>query len=645
MQKPSLLREFTLFVGIVVLSIVFLTGFYAWRMYSDQYTRITALLENTSIRTERSLHQSFQYSNYILDYILSQVEGKWDDLPYIDNLLHTLKVNQDINTIFSWNMFSWSNQYHRVTVNSLHRILPKPVDVSYMSNMAATMAEPGVIQFGKPVYGGISGELVIPASVGAVDEHGRYVGAIGMGFNVDSVLNRLERFIDNSNINYAILDSEYSPVLRSPHEKLSVVPAIISQLKTVNTENNANGILDYYSPFRPKSHYVYYQHIQNTPYTLLFSFNDEVASMEVWHQVSLQLIKFIVIGGVIILLLFLLYQHLIAPITKLSIAADSISHGEPNIIIPTSRHYEISNLAEKLQQVASYVKEIESVKNTLHTQSIALSKAKEDAEKAHREVQEINNSLEQRVAERTKFLHEALAAKQEFLNHLGHEVRTPVSSMQMRIGILLEMWEDFTEEELKESIKNIGSNAFQLCALVTNLLDLFKSNAGKMTYNMQSNDVFAITERVANECLPLYQHKSLTLTVDNTAENTVTLCDAMRISQVVRNLLSNACRYTPSGTVTLSLFNTEMHCDDGRKIAALGLSLKDEGIGVPETETTKIFEAFIQSSKTNNKAGGTGLGLAICLEIISAHHGHIWVENNRDAKGCTFFFTLPLLSA
>lgn len=641
MKKTSLLKEFTLFVGIMIFAIMLLTVFYAWRTYENQYDRVTIQLESSALRAERSLQQSFKYSNYILDYILSQIDGKWDDLEYIDNLLHTLKVNYDINSVLSWNMFSWSDKYHRVTVNSLRRILAKPLDVSGMSNMAATMAEPGVMQLGKPTYGTISGELVIPASVGATDEKGRYIGAIGIGFGVDSIINKMEHLLDNANINYAIVDSEYEPIVRSPHEKISVLPSIMETLKEKRKLGFSDGMLSRYSPFNSDSYYIYYRQVQGTPYTLLVSFNAAVASSEMWQQILIQLIKFIVSGSVIILLLILLYRRLIEPVTQLSVAADKISQGQQDISIPISKHYEITNLAEKLQQVVNYINELKHVKNRLHNQSQALMVAKEEAELAHAKVKEINNTLELRVAERTKFLQEALASKQEFINHLGHEVRTPVSSIQMRTAILLDMWEDFTNEELKDSIKDIGSNAFQLCGLVTNLLDLFKSNAGKMTYTMEEHDIAVLSEKVVAECMPLYLQKSLHLTVENKAKNSIASCDAMRISQVIRNLLSNACRYTPSGTVLLTIFNADMHCDDGRMISAIGISLRDEGVGIPEGEQQKIFEAFTQSSLTNTKAGGTGLGLAISLEIIAAHHGQIRGENNKGHKGSTFTFLIP----
>ena len=104
---------------------------------------------------------------------------------------------------------------------------------------------------------------------------------------------------------------------------------------------------------------------------------------------------------------------------------------------------------------------------------------------------------------------------------------------------------------------------------------------------------------------------------------------------MITNLLSNAIKFSPENTViTVSIFQNES--------AEIVFRVQDEGIGIPESELEDIFDAFIQSSKTDTGAGGTGLGLAISKKIIEAHNGKIWAENNND-HGATVSFTLPLI--
>jgi signal transduction histidine kinase len=114
------------------------------------------------------------------------------------------------------------------------------------------------------------------------------------------------------------------------------------------------------------------------------------------------------------------------------------------------------------------------------------------------------------------------------------------------------------------------------------------------------------------------------------------MLDPDRIKQVIRNLLSNAVKFSPpQGAV---------HVRARRVANAVLVSVRDEGPGIPPDELEKVFDKFIQSSKTKSGSGGTGLGLAICREIVAGHHGRIWAENNA-AAGCIFYCELPLAAA
>jgi signal transduction histidine kinase len=122
-------------------------------------------------------------------------------------------------------------------------------------------------------------------------------------------------------------------------------------------------------------------------------------------------------------------------------------------------------------------------------------------------------------------------------------------------------------------------------------------------------------------------------------------CDALRIGQVFRNLLANALKFSHEGTTVRVRFALE-HLPVGRRrtdtveVAAWRITVSDEGIGVPPNELEMVFEKFVQASGSKAGSGGTGLGLSICREIIRAHGGRIWVENN-SAAGASFHFVVP----
>jgi two-component system sensor histidine kinase ChiS len=143
---------------------------------------------------------------------------------------------------------------------------------------------------------------------------------------------------------------------------------------------------------------------------------------------------------------------------------------------------------------------------------------------------------------------------------------------------------------------------------------------------------------------PLYLGRKdlkVSLILADTALVTRTCFDKERIAQVVRNLISNSIKFTKCGIIEVSIEDSVIKYEDSTEVAALLLSVKDEGVGIPESELGEIFDAFSQSSRTKTKAGGTGLGLSICLEIIAVHKGQIWAQNNSNKQGANISFTLP----
>ncbi len=191
-------------------------------------------------------------------------------------------------------------------------------------------------------------------------------------------------------------------------------------------------------------------------------------------------------------------------------------------------------------------------------------------------------------------------------------------------------------------INSIGNN---LQILLNDLLDVSKLESGKMDYNIQAHDLVLIMEQVVMEFDPLVKNKGITIAIDATVKSIIIACDVHRIGQVIRNLISNAIKFTPSDkTITISIKHSELPTEqqtDKTSIPACLVNISDQGPGIPENELESVFDKFIQSSTTKTGAGGTGLGLAICKQIINAHTGKIWANNNPD-EGASFSFILPL---
>ena len=194
---------------------------------------------------------------------------------------------------------------------------------------------------------------------------------------------------------------------------------------------------------------------------------------------------------------------------------------------------------------------------------------------------------------------------------------------------------------LEDYFHKIHSAGGRLLSLINNLLDIARMEAGKMELNKILYDFSEAIEDARIEAKPLLENKSLQLAVEIAATDTRVLFDKRRITQVVINLISNAAKSSPCGN-TIRIRLADGRLPDGGE--ALRCSVSDTGTGIPENELDAVFGTFVQSSKTKTNAGGTGLGLAICREIVEAHGGKIWAENQKP-NGCTLSFTIPKKAA
>jgi len=228
---------------------------------------------------------------------------------------------------------------------------------------------------------------------------------------------------------------------------------------------------------------------------------------------------------------------------------------------------------------------------------------------------------------------EASLAKSHFLANMSHELRTPLHGILSFAEFGTGKSDTADREQLFDYFAKIDRSGKILLALVDDLLDLSRLEAGKLNYDFTPLDVWELTSLVADEFGPTMAYRKIELVNPRTDVDTSLVGDATRLMQVIRNLLSNAVNFSPDeSTIEIETVRTQDN---------LRVSVLDRGVGIPEGELETIFDKFAQSSKTRSGAGGTGLGLAICEEIVSSHKGRIWAEN-RPGGGASLTFELPL---
>ena len=237
-------------------------------------------------------------------------------------------------------------------------------------------------------------------------------------------------------------------------------------------------------------------------------------------------------------------------------------------------------------------------------------------------------------------------AKSEFLANMSHELRTPMHGILSFSAMGMEKIEKAPTAKLEHYFTRINESGNRLLHLLNALLDLSKLESGRMNFEMKKDDLVKAVKTAAGEVDTLLQGKGLTLNIIPPEGDATAYFDSDKILQVIRNLFSNAIKFTPEGKTISISFDTDTTVvpgvggDGGAPLPAVSVTVKDAGIGIPDDELEAVFDKFIQSSKTKTGDGGTGLGLAISREFVLTHRGTIFAAANPEG-GASITFAIP----
>jgi len=260
--------------------------------------------------------------------------------------------------------------------------------------------------------------------------------------------------------------------------------------------------------------------------------------------------------------------------------------------------------------------------------------------RAEAEIRELNAGLERRVAERTAELAVAMERAQEsdrlksaFLATMSHELRTPLNSIIGFTGILLQGLAGPLNAEQGKQLSMVQNSARHLLALINEVLDISKIEAGQLALNCEPFDAREAVQSVTQSIAPLASRKGLALQVEVAPDVGQVASDRRRVEQILVNLLNNAVKFTERGEVRI-----DCRIEDGHWITRV----TDTGIGIRQEDMGRLFRVFQQiDSGIARQQEGTGLGLSICKRLAEMLGGEIWVESEWGV-GSTFTLSLPL---
>jgi signal transduction histidine kinase len=358
-----------------------------------------------------------------------------------------------------------------------------------------------------------------------------------------------------------------------------------------------------------------------------------------------------VLSGIFIIisffLIFILFKWFITnPVGELIKGVRLMGKGEMGQTVGINSNDELGELASAFNSMSVALKESQDTlkdysenleklvtKRTkeLDEKNKYLKEINKDLNITRENLNKLNKTLEKRVKDRTMEVDFLLKQKDEFVNQLGHDLKTPLMPLSTLIPLLINKEKDPKKREWLEVLER---NVDYMKGIVIKTLELAKLNSPKTKFSLEKINLKDEMKRTIDNKITLFDNKKIKLR-NNIKDDYLVMADKLRLEELLTNILENSIKYNKnSGEI---IINAEKEKD------FVKVSIKDSGIGMSSDQIKHIFEEFYKADQSRHDFESSGLGMTISKRIVERHNGKIWAESPGIGKGTTVYFTLPLL--
>ncbi|MBQ1872413.1 MAG: two-component sensor histidine kinase BarA [Succinivibrionaceae bacterium] len=341
----------------------------------------------------------------------------------------------------------------------------------------------------------------------------------------------------------------------------------------------------------------------------------------------------VVLTGFIISLVFAfnIIREIVEPISRMNRAIMSIREGQLDTRITGAMHGELERLRSGINSMARAIADYhDEMQNSIDQATSDLNETLTDLENKNAQLDFANRKAR-----------EAARLQTEFLANMSHELRTPLNGV---IGFAVQLGKTNLTEHQKDYLRTIESSAKHLLAIINNILDFSKLEAGRLSFEKIPFSLRDTVYDTVNLLLPTVYEKNIDLSVDiDSGVPDLVVGDPLRLQQILTNILGNAVKFTNQGSVTLTMSSSGLVSPNSEILIEAQVS--DTGIGISPSQLKTIFRPFTQANASISRTfGGTGLGLVITAKLLSKMGGSITVKSNIG-KGSRFSMSIPLATA